>query len=69
MFRQSVFDVQAVDTVACGDSFLAACLPQMVSGDDPQDALTLACAVGALVASRRGANPVLGRRTRGRSEP
>lgn len=59
VFRQPAFHVRVVDTVGCGDAFLAAWLSEMSRGSDPQHALARACAVGALVATRAGANPVL----------
>lgn len=59
VFRQAAFAVRVVDTIGCGDAFLAFWLSQMLGGRSPQEALTLACAVGALVATREGANPVI----------
>ena len=49
-----------VDTVGAGDSFLASIVSQLLDGSHPQQAIDFACAVGALVASRHGANPELG---------
>ncbi len=51
------FQVNAVDTVGAGDSFLAALVARLSAGSDPQNALDYASAVGALVASRNGAVP------------
>ncbi len=45
------------DTVGAGDSFLATLLYQLANKTDPNDALKYACAVGALVAGKEGANP------------
>lgn len=59
VFRQPAFPVRVVDTVGCGDAFLAAWLSEMRRGSAPQHALARACAVGALVATRAGANPAL----------
>lgn len=59
VFRQPGFPVRVVDTVGCGDAFLAAWLSEMSRGNDPQHALARACAVGALVATHAGANPVV----------
>lgn len=54
---QPAFKVQIADTVGAGDSFLATWLYYMLEGMDPQLALARGCAMGALVASREGANP------------
>lgn len=51
------YSVTVADTVGAGDSFLA-CLIQgwLLAGLPPQKALAQACAMGALVASKSGAN-------------
>jgi fructokinase len=59
LFRQAAFAVRVVDTIGCGDAFLASWLSRLVSGGSPEGALMLACATGALVATRDGANPVI----------
>ncbi len=59
LHRQTGFDVAVVDTIGCGDSFLASWLLDLVLGSDPARALRRACALGALVASAAGANPVV----------
>lgn len=51
------YKVRVADTVGAGDSFLASITSQLLNGMDPQDAIDFACAVGAIVASRNGANP------------
>lgn len=51
--------VEVADTVGAGDSFLAALVVKRLSKENPQEALNFACAVGALVASKVGANPEL----------
>ncbi|MBM7420256.1 MULTISPECIES: carbohydrate kinase family protein [Chryseobacterium] len=51
------FVVEVVDTVGAGDSFLAALIAKLMSDKAPQNALDFASAVGAIVASRSGANP------------
>jgi fructokinase len=55
LHRQAGFDVRVVDTVGCGDSFLAALLVELLQGADPRRALLRACAMGALVATSAGA--------------
>jgi len=52
------FKVQVVDTVGAGDSFLATLVNGLLNEKPMQQVLEKACAVGAFVASRRGANPV-----------
>lgn len=47
--------VQVVDTIGAGDAFTAALVVGMVSGLTPQRALQRACLVGALTATRAGA--------------
>jgi len=49
-----------IDTVGAGDSFLAALIDKLLNNFSPQEAVNFACAVGALVASAEGANPVIG---------
>ncbi|PQB03926.1 carbohydrate kinase family protein [Aureitalea marina] len=56
-FHHPGFKVQVRDTVGAGDSFLATILNELLSGNDPKSALTKACAMGAMVASKDGANP------------
>ena len=57
--RHSGYVVDVVDTVGAGDSFLATLIAKLLSGQPPAKALNYACAMGALVASREGANPVI----------
>ncbi|MGE0441652.1 MAG: PfkB family carbohydrate kinase [Gemmatimonadales bacterium] len=56
-YRQPGFRVPVIDTIGCGDSFLAGWLARMLMGDLPDEALLWGAAVGALVAARPGANP------------
>ncbi|MBD0725242.1 carbohydrate kinase [Flavobacterium sp. L1I52] len=58
-YRNSGFKVNVVDTVGSGDSFLAALITQLLSGNNPQDAINFASAIGAIVAQHEGANPVI----------
>jgi ribokinase len=51
--------VDAVDTVAAGDTFTAALTVALVEGQNPEDALNFACCAGALAATRMGAQPSL----------
>ncbi|MGK7393564.1 MAG: carbohydrate kinase family protein [Candidatus Cyclobacteriaceae bacterium M3_2C_046] len=57
MVSQSGLKVEVVDTVGSGDAFLAAYISRMIQDHDPAHCLKFACATGALVASRAGANP------------
>ena len=47
-----------VDTVGAGDSFLATLIAGIINKQPMQQVIEKACAVGALVAGQRGANPV-----------
>ena len=53
------FLVQVEDTIGSGDSFLAALLSRFLTTTDLFEAVRFACAVGALVATHKGANPEL----------
>ncbi len=59
IYTQIGFPTKVVDTVGAGDSFLAALVFGLLSGETPDDTLEVACAVGSLVASKAGANPVV----------
>jgi fructokinase len=54
--RQAAFDVDVVDTIGCGDAFLATWIAAMLQGVAAPKALARACAVGAIVAAQAGAN-------------
>ncbi|WP_147676053.1 carbohydrate kinase family protein [Algibacter pacificus] len=56
-YTNSGYKVKVADTVGAGDSFLASIITQLLKKQGPQDALNFACAVGAIVASKAGANP------------
>ncbi|MBS1531769.1 MAG: carbohydrate kinase [Bacteroidetes bacterium] len=49
--------VEVGDTVGAGDSFLATFIAGMIKKEPMQQVIDKACAVGAFVAGRRGANP------------
>jgi ribokinase len=51
--------VRAVDGTAAGDAFCAALVVSLLAGRQHAEALTRACAAGALAASRPGAQPSL----------
>jgi len=53
------YNVQVTDTVGSGDSFLATLIYQLLNGANAVTALDYACAVGAIVASKEGANPII----------
>jgi len=51
--------VQPVDGTAAGDAFVAALVVGLLEGRERPEALTRACAAGAIAASRAGAQPSL----------
>ncbi len=51
------YPIKVKDTVGAGDSFLATLISKLLKGSKPEDALDYACAVGAMVAGKPGANP------------
>ena len=53
------YRIVVADTVGAGDSFLASIISQLLNGNHPQEAIDFACAVGSIVASKNGANPVV----------
>jgi fructokinase len=59
LFYNSGYEINVVDTVGAGDSFLASIISKLLSNTNPQEAIDFACAVGALVAQSEGANPIL----------
>ena len=52
------YKVSVADTVGSGDSFLAMFISKALSGNNPDDCLRYACAMGATVATHKGATPV-----------
>lgn len=59
IFEQVGFTAKVVDTVGAGDSFLATLIYGLLTKETPEDALEVACAVGSIVASKAGANPIV----------
>jgi len=59
LYKQAGFPIKVEDTIGSGDSFLAGLLSQLLSGKSPQESLQFASAVGAIVATHKGANPKL----------
>ncbi|MER0438797.1 carbohydrate kinase [Emticicia sp. W12TSBA100-4] len=53
------FKVTVNDTIGSGDSFLASFITKWLNGEKPAEALKFACAVGAFVATQKGATPVI----------
>ena len=58
-FYSKGYQVEVVDTVGSGDSFLATLIDALLKDEDPQLAIDKSCAVGALVAKNKGANPMI----------
>jgi fructokinase len=59
LYHNNGYPIAVADTVGAGDSFLAALVTGLLSGDEPQRSIDTACAVGALVAGEPGANPYI----------
>ncbi len=59
VFEHQGFKVIVNDTIGSGDSFLAAFITKWLSGETPGEALKYACAVGAFVATQKGATPAI----------
>ena len=56
---QAGFTVKVQDTVGAGDSFLGTLLAGILKEEERSICLRNACAIGSLVASKTGANPIL----------
>ncbi|MFN3488689.1 MAG: carbohydrate kinase family protein [Emticicia sp.] len=59
MSEHQGFKVTVNDTIGSGDSFLASFITKWLNGETPAEALKYACAVGAFVATQKGATPVI----------
>lgn len=57
LYRHCGYRVKVADTVGSGDSFLAGLTYKLLNHTPPQEAVSFACALGALVASYHGATP------------
>jgi fructokinase len=58
-YESKGFAVNVNDTIGSGDSFLAALIKGIVLNEPPAESIEMACAVGSLVATHRGATPVI----------
>ncbi|SDB65498.1 fructokinase [Flavobacteriaceae bacterium MAR_2010_188] len=60
-YEHKGYNVKVDDTVGAGDSFLATLITELFIQDkSPDEAIKNACAIGAIVASKKGANPEIG---------
>jgi fructokinase len=57
IYKNEGYPIIVSDTVGAGDSFLATLITSLLTGKAPQEAIDIACAIGALVAASPGANP------------
>ncbi|MGC6431024.1 MAG: carbohydrate kinase family protein [Jejuia sp.] len=57
LYYNSGYQIKVKDTVGAGDSFLGTLVSQLLIDENPQKAIDIACAVGAMVAESEGANP------------
>ena len=57
MYSHPGFSVIVQDTVGSGDAFLAGLLSKLIENTDPGNALLFANALGALIATKKGACP------------
>ncbi len=58
-YYNSGYRIKVLDTVGSGDSFLASLLYKLLNDEGPQEAINFGCAIGAMVAKKEGANPIL----------
>lgn len=59
MSEHQGFRVSVSDTIGSGDSFLASFITKWLNGENPTESIKYACAVGAFVATQKGATPVV----------
>jgi len=59
IYKQKGFPVKVEDTIGAGDSFLAAYIAKLLDESSPYERLQFACAVGAVVSTFKGANPII----------
>jgi fructokinase len=57
IFKHKGFKVKPIDTVGSGDAFLAGFVFSLFEGKTSKEALNFACALGAYVATKKGATP------------
>ncbi|MEM5566688.1 carbohydrate kinase [Psychroserpens sp. AS72] len=57
LYYNEGYSVNVIDTVGAGDSFLATLINGLLKNKHPQNAIDIACAVGAIVTQHEGANP------------
>ena len=57
IYEHKGYTVQVKDTVGSGDAFLGGLLTCLLAKKEPMVALSFACALGALIASNKGATP------------
>jgi len=57
--KNNGYTVKVADTVGAGDSFLASLVFKLLSKEGLQESLDFASAVGSIVASKNGANPMV----------
>ncbi len=53
------FEIEVLDTVGCGDAFLAGYVSKMMKGHSVESCLEFASGMGAFLATQRGATPFL----------
>ncbi len=58
-FKSAGFEVEVVDTIGSGDSFLASFISNFLKKIPVEKAIVEACAMGALVATHHGASPII----------
>lgn len=56
-YRNNGYSIKVADTVGAGDSFLGTLIAKLITTNQPELALNYACAIGAYIASKKGANP------------